>query len=116
MDVDPTNMEDCHGLKTIISSRKMKIKLSKRKDTSKILPLKNMKLLNLEAICISSPIFFSDSLYAYNKNIWSKYKKLRDNKYIHEFWVSHRSIKIKVPKSLLLVTVTHEIDLEKRVG
>ena len=63
---------------------------------------------------ISSPIFINDSLFAYYKNLWAKYKKLGHDKYIHRFWVSYGLIKIKVSESLPPVTITNDVDLENR--
>ena len=40
VDVDPENVEDCHWLKTRNSSKKVIIKLSKRKDADKIRQVK----------------------------------------------------------------------------
>ena len=107
-------MKDCHWLKTRNSSKKVIIKLSKRKDADKIRQVKKNKLksLNLESMGISSPIFVKDSLCAYYKKLWAKCKKLWLNKYIHGFWVLHGLIKIKVSESSPPVTVTHVVDLE----
>ena len=52
-------MKDCHWLKTINSSKKVTIKLSKRKDAEKIILVKKMKSMNLEWICISSPFLLN---------------------------------------------------------
>ena len=63
VDVGPKNVEDCHWLKTRNSSKKVIIKLSKRKDADKIRQVKKkLKSLNLETMGISSPIFVNDSL------------------------------------------------------
>ena len=71
-------------------------------------------MLNLKMwkIGISSPIFINNSLCAYNKKLWDKYKKLRDNRYVHEFWTSYGLIKIKVSKCAPPVTITQAVDLE----
>ena len=115
VDVDPENVEDCHWLKTRNSSKKVIIKLSKRKDADKIRQVKKkLKSLNLESMGISSPIFINDSLCAYYKKLWAKCKMLWLNKYIYGFWVSYGSIKIKESESLLPVTITHDVDLENK--
>ena len=115
VDVDPKNVEDCHWLKTRNSSKKVIIKLSKRKDADKIRQVKKkLKSLNLESMGISSPIFINDSLCAYYKKLWAKCKKLWLNKYIYGFWVSYGLIKIKVSEISLPVTITHDVDLENK--
>ena len=43
LDVDPKNMEDCHWLKTLNSSKKVIIKLSKRKDANKMCQVKKIE-------------------------------------------------------------------------
>ena len=64
VNVDPKNVGDRHWLKTRNSSKKVKIKLSKRKDAGKIPQVKkNLKSLNLESMGISSTIFINFSLY-----------------------------------------------------
>ena len=45
VDVDPKNVEDCHWLKTRNSSKKVIIKLSKRKDTDKIRQVKKIEIV-----------------------------------------------------------------------
>ena len=56
-DVDPINVKDCHWLKTRNSSKKVIIKLFKRKDDDKIGQVKKkLKSLNLESMGISSTI------------------------------------------------------------
>ena len=115
VDVDLKNAEDCHWLKTRNSSKKVIIKLSKRKNADKIRQVKNkLKSLNLESMGISSPIFINDSLCAYYKKLWAKCKKLWLNKYIYGFWVLYGLIKIKVSESSLPVTITHDVDLENK--
>ena len=59
--VDPQNVEDCHWLKTNGSSKKIIIKLSKRKDADTISEIKT-KLGSL--IGINNPVFINNSLYA----------------------------------------------------
>ena len=98
--VNPKNVEDCPWLEIRNSSKKVIIKISKRKDSDEILQVKKkLKSLNLELMGISSPIFISDSLCGYYKKLWAKCKKLLHNKYIHGFWVSYGFIKIKVSES-----------------
>ena len=81
---------------------------------TKYVRLKKLKLLNLASLGISSPIFINDSLCAYYKELWAKFKKLWLNKYIHGFWISYGLIKIKVSESSPLVTITHDVNLENK--
>ena len=69
VDVDSKNMEDFHWLKTRNSSKKVIIKLSKRKDADNVRQVeKKMKSLNLESLSTGSPIFINYSLCANYKS------------------------------------------------
>ena len=63
---------------------------------------------------ISSPIFINTSSCSYYKKLWVKCKKLWGNKYIHGLWASYDLIKIKISESPLAMTITHDVDLEKK--
>ena len=113
--VDPQNVEDCHQLKSIGSSKRVIIKLSKRKDTDKIREVKKKVKIELkfESMGINNPIFISASLKcAYCKKLWAKCKRLWMDKFIHGFWVSYWLIKIKVSESS--TPCTHDKDLEAK--
>ena len=74
--VDPSNVGDCHWLASR-TSKKVIIKLSRRKDANKIRRVKkNLKNLNLSSLGIKNPVFTNDSLCSYYKMLWSKCKKL----------------------------------------
>ena len=45
--------------------------------------------------------------------LWRKYKKLWSNKFIHTFWVSSESIKLKRADNDRVYTITHNNDLEE---
>ena len=54
-----------------------------------------MKMESQEA---HNPIFINGSFRSYYKRLLSKCKRLWTSKYIHTFWVSNGSVKIKVRK------------------
>ena len=113
--VDPKNVKDCHWLKTRNSSRKVIIKLWKRKDVDKTCQAKKkLKSSNLELMGISSPVFINDSLCAYYEKLRTKCRKLWNNKYVHGFWVWYGLIKIKVSESSLPNTIPHDLALVKK--
>ena len=77
--VDPSNVEDCHRLKsTNNATQKVIMKLAKRKDLYRVLKakssLKNVDL-NVTGIPPGTPIFVNQSLCRYYKFFWSKCKK-----------------------------------------
>ena len=77
--VDPSNVEDCHRLKsTNNATQKVITKLSKRKDLYRVLKakssLKNVDL-NVTGIPPGTTIFVNQSLCRYYKFLWSKCKK-----------------------------------------
>ena len=83
--VDPSNVEDCHWVASR-TSKKVIIKVSRRKDANKIRRVKkNLKNLNLSSLGITNHVFINDS--SYYKMLWSKCKKLSSNKSIQtEDW------------------------------
>ena len=84
--VDPENVEDCHWVKTQ-RSKKVIIKLSRRKDANKIRSeKKKLKGKNLTSLGINAPVYINDSLCIYYKKLWAKRKKLHNNKSIYAFW------------------------------
>ena len=74
---------------------------------------KNLKGMKLESLEVDSPIFINDSLCSYYKHLWSKCKRLWTKKYIHTFWVSNGSVKIKIRENSKPKTISHTTDLEK---
>ena len=55
----------------------------------------------------------NDSLCSYYKSLWSKCKNLRDGNFIHSFWVTNGSIRIKITESSQSQEVSHICDLEE---
>ena len=88
--------------------------MSRRKDADKI-PRANKKLkgLDLSSIGINSAMFINDSLCGYYKNLRAKCKKLWLNKFIHGFWPSNGSIRLKVTENSNVRVISHDADLEE---
>ena len=73
--VDPENVEDCHWVKTQ-RSKKVIIKLSRRKDINKIRSeKKKLKGKSLTSLGINTPVYINDSLCLFYKKLWAKCKK-----------------------------------------
>ena len=112
VETDSSNIEDCHWLPSKRPKRAI-IKFSKQKDGKKIRHCKkNLKVMDLTSLGISSPVFINDSLCQYYKMLWRKCKKLLTNKFIDSFWVSNRSIRLRVENKDRPGVVTHISDLE----
>ena len=61
MNVDSSNVEDCHWLSGN-GNKQFIIKLSKRKDADKIRKVKKkLKEMNLSSLGIKTPVFINDS-------------------------------------------------------
>ena len=105
--VDPSNVEDCHWIKSSKGPKKAIVKLSRRKDANKIRLLKKgLKGMNLSSLGINVTVYINDSLCISYKMLWGKCRKLLLNKYIHSFWVTNCTIKLKMGESVLLLTET----------
>ena len=88
--------------------------MSRRKDADKIRRAKKkLKGLNLSSIGINSAAYINDSLCRYYKNLWTKYKKLWLKKFIHGFWTSNGSIRLKLAETGNPRVTTHDTDLEE---
>ena len=112
--VESRNTEACHWIKTKHGGRRVIIKLSKRKDADRIRKnKKNLKSTDLSLLSIRGPVYIIDSLCKNYKSLWSKCKRLRDGNFIHSFWVTNGSIRIKVNESSQVQEVTHICDLEE---
>ena len=86
LDVDPSNVEDCHWIKPSKGPKKVIVKLSRRKDANKIRLLKKvLKGMNLSSLGINSTVYINDSLCTCYKMLWGKCRKLLLNKYIYSF-------------------------------
>ena len=71
--VDPQNVEACYQLKSSNTSKRVIIKLSKRKDAYKIYgrSKKELKLLKFQSLRINNPIFINGTKWTYYKKIWA---------------------------------------------
>ena len=88
--------------------------MSGRKDADKIRRAKKkLKGLNLSSIGINSAVYINDSLCRYYKNLWAKCKKLWLNKFIHGFWTSNGSIRLKLTETGNVHFITNDVDLEE---
>ena len=84
--VHPENIEACHWLNSKNSAKKVIVKFSGRKDADNVRKCKRkLKAANLSTVGIDNPVYINDSLCKYHKVLWSKRKKLLNNKYIHGF-------------------------------
>ena len=112
--VKSKNIEACHWIKTKHGGKRVIIKLSKRKDADRIRKnKKKLKSTDLSSLNVQGPVYINDSLCSYYKSLWSKCKSLRDGKFIHSFWVTNGSIRIKVTESSQSRAVSHICDLEE---
>ena len=89
------------------------MKLSKRKDPDRTRKnKKKLKSTDLLSLNVQGPVYISDSLCNY-KFLWSKCKRLHDGNFIHSFWVTNGSIRMKVTESSQIQEVSHICDLEE---
>ena len=110
---DSSNIEDWHWLPSKEPKRVI-VKFFKRKETKRIRKVKkNLKGMDLSLIGIRSPVYLIDSLCKYYKMLWRKCKKLCVNKFIHSFWVSNGSIRLKLPDNERSYMIIHISDLEE---
>ena len=113
VNVQAENIEACHWLKSKNSAKKVIVKFSRRKDADNVRKSKKkLKNANLSTLGINNPVFVNDSLCKQYKSLWSKCKKLFINKFLHGFWVTNGTIRIKVEESSTPTSVTHLSDLE----
>ena len=113
--IDPNLVEDCHHLPFKGSSKKVIVKLNRRKDIHRILSNKN-KLKNLKPESVHLPgetkVFINESLCLYYKKLWSKCKSLWSAGHISAFWVRNGSLRIKLSNGIVSI-ITHDCDLKK---
>ena len=111
--IDPSNIEDCHWLKSN-GPKKVIIKFARRKDANLVRKNKNkLKGMNLSSVGINNPVFINDSLCSYYKMLWRKCKKLWSSKYIHAFWVSNGTLRIKLTENGCVYIITYIQDLDE---
>ena len=108
-------VEDCHRIPSKGSPKKVILKLSRRKDSRRVL-LNKKKLKQLKPESLNLPasvkIYINESLCPYYKKLWTKCKKLWDAKQILSFWVSNGSIRVQLVDENVSI-ITHDCDLEK---
>ena len=113
--IDPTLVEDCHRLPSKGSSKKVIIKLNRRKGIHRILSNKNkLKTLKPELVHLpeETKSFINESLCLYYEKLWSKCKSLRSAGHISMFWVRNGSLRIKLSNESVSI-ITYGRDLEK---
>ena len=94
--VDPSNVEDCHWISSKNGLKRVIVKVSRRKDATKIQSSKRkLKDMDLTSTGINNLVYINYSLCTYYKKLWRKCKSLLTNKLIHSFWVTNGSIKLK---------------------
>ena len=114
VEVHPDHIEACYWIKSNVGPKKVIIKMSQHKDADKIRRAKKkLKGLDLSLIGINSAMFINDSLCRCYKNHWAKCKKLWLNKFIHGFWTSNGSIRLKLIETGNVRVITHDADLEE---
>ena len=112
--VHPDHIEACNWIKSNAGPKKVIIKLSRRKEADKIRwAKKKLRGLNSSSIGINSAVYINDSVCRYYKNLWGKFKKLWLNKFIHGFWTSNGSIRLKPTETGNVRVITHDADLEE---
>ena len=112
--LDPSNVEDCHWISSKNDPKRVIVKVSKCKDSTKIRSSKRkLKDMDLTSIDINNPIYINDSLCTYYKMLWRKCKSLRTNKLIHSFWVTKGPIRLKTVENGRTYGITHLSDLEE---
>ena len=110
--VDPSNIEDCHWIKSSKDTKTVIVKLFRRKDANKICLLKKgLKGMNLSSFSINSMVYINISLCTYYKMLWGTCRKLLLNKYIYSFWVTNCMIKLKTVENGQVYAITHQNDL-----
>ena len=67
--------------------------------------------MNLSSLGSNSTVYINDSSCTYYKMLWGKCRKLLLNKYIHYFWVTNGTIKLKTVGNGRVYAVTHQNDL-----
>ena len=113
--IDPTLVEDCHRLPSKGSSKKVIIKLNRRKGIHRILSNKNkLKTLKPELVHLpeETKSFINESLCLYYEKLWSKCKSLWSAGHISMFWVRNGSLRIKLSNESVSI-ITYGRDLEK---
>ena len=112
--VDSSNVEGYHWIKTKTSPKRVIVKVSKRKDASKIHSFKRkLKDIDLTFIGINNPVYINDSLCKYYKMLWRICKSLRTNKLIHSFWLTNGFIRLRTIENGRTNVIPHLSYLEE---
>ena len=108
-------VEDCHRIPSKSSPQKVIFKLSRQKDSRRVL-LNKKKLEQLKPETLNWPagvkIYINEIICPYYKKLWTKCRKLRDAKRVLSFWVSNGSVRVKLVNENVSI-ITCDYDLEK---
>ena len=108
-------VEECRGIPSKGSPKKVILKLSHQKDSRRVL-LNKKKLKQLKPEFLHLPagvkIYINESLCPYYIKLWTKCGKLWDAKRILSFWVSNGYIRVKLVNKNFSI-ITYDCDLEK---
>ena len=108
-------VEDCHRIPSKDSPQKVMFKLSRQKDSRRVL-LNKKKLEQLKPETLNWPagvkIYINEIICPYYKKLWTKCRKLWDAKRVFSFWVSNGSVRVKLVNENVSI-ITHDYDLEK---
>ena len=64
--------------------------------------------MNFSSLGVNSTVYINDGLCTYYK-MWGECRKLLLNKYIHSFWVTNSTIKLKTIENRRVYAVTETI-------
>ena len=110
--VEGKDIQACHRLK---DNDWVIIKISNRKDSFQVLPVKN-DLKSLDRTELDSPegtrIFINESLCAYYCGLWNICKKLKGMGKLHVFFASNGTIKVKMFENDRTKLIIHGADLK----
>ena len=67
--------------------------------------------MNLSSLGIDSAVYINDGLCTYQKMFQGKCRKFLSDKYIHSFWMTNGTIKLKTVENGRVYAVTHQNDL-----
>ena len=108
-------VEDCHRIPSKGSPKKVIFKLSRQKDSRRVL-LNKKKLEQLKPETLNWPagvkIYINEIICPYYKKLWTKCRKLRDAKRVLSFWASNGSVRVKLVNENVSI-ITCDYDLEK---
>ena len=95
-------------------SKNVIIKFSRPKDANLIRKnKKKLRGINLCSVGINNLVFINDSLCSYYKMLWQKCKKFWSSQYIHAFWVSNDTLRLKLTENGCVHIITQTQNLDK---